>query len=169
MSYQYGLYKFRKARGLEDDLGDVVTNILDEIVEVRKAIANDDLMNLIEELTDICVFSENALAQMKAPLVELDFQVLDLTINRVLMDITVDIARFDTDRSPHTFRHIIRKIMLYIEGLGFDFDKCMEQTVKKISSRKGAMNEAGTKWERDKYQDPNELYTPNYQLCKRIV
>ena len=49
--------------------------------------------------------------------------------------------------------------------LGFIPQKIGEETMKQIQSRTGAINEAG-KWCKDKAQDPDTLYTPNFESCK---
>lgn len=168
LTYPDGLFKFRKERGLENELGDVVTNILEEIVEARKEHRVHNTIKLIGELTDVCVYCENALAALNEPVDALDFIIDKITVDRVLIDITMDIARYDRDQSPHIFRHIHRKIKLLIESIGFDFNKCMMETVKKINSRKGAINTKTGKWEKSKTQDPYELYSPKYSVCTII-
>ena len=160
-----GLYKFRKQAELETHLGDVVTNVLKEITEIREAHYKNDMPNMIEEFTDVVVYCENALVQLGEPRGNLDFIINDISIDKVLVDITVDIARFDRDKSPHIFRHISRKILLLIDALGYDADKCMMETVKKILSRKGKLNKDTGKWERNRTQDQWELYEPKYQYC----
>jgi len=165
MNHKEMLFKFRRVNGLEDHLGDIVTNVLEEIVEVRKASLTGNTLELVGELTDICVYCENGLAQVKAEKVELDFIVRNINLRDVLIDISMDIVRYDRDQSPHIFRHIIRKIQLLIQSMGFDYERCMIETVKKISSRKGKLNPETKKWEKCRTQDPFELYTPNYKKC----
>lgn len=63
-----------------------------------------------------------------------------------------------------------------VEKVGFDFTKCMQETIKEISSRKQdpAQAEAwhtkgvrvGEKWLKDKNQDPKTLYKADYSKCK---
>lgn len=166
-TYQFLLYKFRKEHNLEHDMGDVVTNVLEEIVEVRKEHKANNLLDMVGEFTDVCVYCENALAQMNEPTTGLDFVIRDINVDKVLLDITMDICRFDRDKSAHIFRHILRKVSLLIDHLGFNFDKCMMETAKKITSRKGKMNQGTGKWEKSKTQDPYELYTPNYKACMK--
>lgn len=164
-----GLYKFRKQAGLETHLGDVVTNVLEEIIEVRKEHKANNITNLIGELTDIVVYCENALAQLGEARGKLNFIIRNINVENVLVDITMDIARYDRDKSPHIFRHISRKILLLIDALGYDVNKCMMETVKKILSRRGKLNEETGKWEKCKTQDQWELYDPKYNYCLKEV
>ncbi len=162
-----GLMKFRKQAGLETHLGDIVTDVLDEIVEVRKEVQAGNEVEMIGEFTDIVVYCENALAQLGESRGELFFTVRNINVRDVLIDISMDIVRYDRDKSPHIFRHISRKIMLLIDALGYDFDKCMMETTKKILSRRGKLNPKTLKWEKDRTQDHWELYHPNYSRCKK--
>jgi NTP pyrophosphatase (non-canonical NTP hydrolase) len=54
-----------------------------------------------------------------------------------------------------------------IYKLGYDPDEALEETVKEITSRQGAINPDTGKWDKDKNQDPNTLYKANYNLAKR--
>ena len=51
--------------------------------------------------------------------------------------------------------------------LGYVPVKALEETVKEITSRQGAINPDTGKWDKDKNQDPNTLYKANYNLAKR--
>jgi hypothetical protein len=168
MSYQQGLFKFRREHGIETFLGPIVTNVLRDIVEAREAHLGGDTIRFIEELTDICVLCENALAQTQSPEQRLDFIIRDINVDKILYEITIDIARYDRDQSPHIFRHIIRKLQLLIEFMGFDFNKCMVENIKKINSYKGKLNPRTGIWERSITQDQYEIYTPNFKACKVI-
>lgn len=57
---------------------------------------------------------------------------------------------------------------------GYDFEKCMLETIKEISSRRQdpkqfsdwVENGASGKWLKDKNQDPDTLYKADYERCK---
>lgn len=54
-----------------------------------------------------------------------------------------------------------------IESMGYDFNKCMEETLKEIESRKGALNPDTGKWEKFKDEESQKLwYKANYESCK---
>lgn len=50
---------------------------------------------------------------------------------------------------------------------GQEPDLSLKQTCKEILSRKGALNPITGKFEKDINQDPDTLYTANYNLSKR--
>ena len=58
--------------------------------------------------------------------------------------------------------------------LGYDPEKCMDEVIKHISSRKQDPQQkevwdkwgASGKWQKQKDQDPSTLYEPNYERCK---
>lgn len=55
-----------------------------------------------------------------------------------------------------------------LESLGFDAEKCMNETIKEISSRKGAFNEESGKWEKFKDQESMNLWvSANYESCRK--
>jgi hypothetical protein len=49
---------------------------------------------------------------------------------------------------------------------GFDPTLVMNETLKKIESREGSLSKSG-KWKKDRNQDPNTLYKPNFAECMR--
>lgn len=53
-----------------------------------------------------------------------------------------------------------------IHKLGYSPTLALSETVREITSRVGAINEATGKWEKDKDQDPSTLYTPNYNNAR---
>jgi hypothetical protein len=50
--------------------------------------------------------------------------------------------------------------------LKYDPEKCMAETIKEISSRKGAWSTEKGKWLKDPNQDPDTLYEADYSKCK---
>lgn len=60
------------------------------------------------------------------------------------------------------------------ELMGYDNIKCNEEVFKHINCRKQDLNQkiewqqfgANGKWQKDKNQNPNEIYEPNYEACK---
>ena len=168
VSYHQELFKFRREHGIELFLGPIVTNVLRDIVEAREAHLGGDTIQLIDKLTGICVYCENALAQTESQEQKLDFVIREINIDKIFYEITIDIARYDRDQSPHIFRHIIRKLQLLIEFMDFDFNKCMSENIKKINSYKGKLNPRTGIWERSITQDQYEIYTPNFKACKVV-
>jgi hypothetical protein len=50
--------------------------------------------------------------------------------------------------------------------INYNPEKCMEETIKEISSRKGAWSPEKGKWIKDPDQDPDTLYEADYSKCK---
>lgn len=106
------LKQWREERGLENTVGDIVSNLLEELTELSRAYNQDEA---IDALCDIIVFSVNA-----------------------------------------------------IEAKGYDAEKCMQETLKEIHSRKGAFNPNSGKWEKFKDEESKkQWYKANYKVCKR--
>jgi len=53
-----------------------------------------------------------------------------------------------------------------LSKLGYDPNKALQETVKEITSRKGAFNKSTGKWEKDRNQDPTTLYKADYEKAK---
>ncbi len=54
-----------------------------------------------------------------------------------------------------------------LHKLGYDPELALEETVKEITSRKGAFDESIGKWQKDKEQDPTTLYKACYSNARR--
>lgn len=54
-----------------------------------------------------------------------------------------------------------------IYKLGYYPDAALLETVKEISSRKGAIDQETGKWQKDLNQDPSTLYKADYTTVKR--
>jgi hypothetical protein len=54
-----------------------------------------------------------------------------------------------------------------INKLGYDPHIALDETIKEITSRKGSFNKASGKWDKDPFQDVEELYIADYQKAKR--
>jgi len=54
----------------------------------------------------------------------------------------------------------------HVAQSGYDIDLTMKETLKEISSRKGAINPTTGKWTKDPNQDPSTLYKANYTTCR---
>lgn len=55
-----------------------------------------------------------------------------------------------------------------IEGLGFDYFKCMQETIKEISSRTGKYDDEAKKWIKDTSDEAKaKWYKADYSNMKR--
>lgn len=50
--------------------------------------------------------------------------------------------------------------------LGYDSDKCMDETIREISSRLGSIDKSTGKFMKDLNQNPKTLYKARYNRCK---
>lgn len=167
MNYHTELKKFRDERGLTKMPRDLVGMTFKELIEAREAYFNDDIDNLVEELTDIKVFVENGISQLGHDVEEeVCFAMHGLTIRKAFIEIAEALSTYDLYENTYTLLEISRIVKLTVEHLGYDFDACMLETAKKINSRKGAMNDANGKWEKLKGNGGYPLYTPDYESCK---
>lgn len=159
MHYLTELELFRKDRNLTQS-GDFITNILEELVEVRKA-SNES--NLIEEISDICVYCFNELEFLGKDHNPSDWGGVDSVddLTKCTMNYLGNSSVLSGD-----IKCMLNDCFSFIHNKGYDFDKVMLETTKKINSRKGAYCEKAGKWKKDPTQNSSELYTPDYLLCK---
>lgn len=159
---------WREIRGLdkiEFNLDEQVSFILEEVTEYLRA---KDEYEKVDALCDICVFSINGHS-----LIEDDFSELcTLHTNKEYAQIANIImlipSMFKPDAMIHPiFQEIIEWSRNILENMGYDFEKCMKETIKEISSRKGAMNSKSGKWEKFKDEESKKLwYKADYSKCK---
>ena len=65
--------------------------------------------------------------------------------------------------------------MQLIDYMGYDYLKCLDETIKEISSRKQdpnqkrdwELNGVSGKWQKDLNQDKSTLYKADYNSCKK--
>ena len=59
---------------------------------------------------------------------------------------------------------------MIIEDMGYDYFKCMDETLKEVESRKGAFNPESGKWEKFKDEESQKLwYKADYNSCKIVA
>ena len=119
--------------------------------------------NIIEEILEPLYSKENVKIFTKE-IVERYYPELVVTSSRdAIIDAICDTQVFSINE---------------IELMGFDNNKCMQETVKEISSRKQDPLQKdfwqiwgydGTKWQKDPKQDTSTLYKANYSFkqCRR--
>jgi len=168
-----GIFKsldaWREERGLQRTVGNIAANIGEEIVEYLCA-ENDE--QRIDALCDIFVFSVNARYAM-GEIDQHDFMEL-LSDNPPLYKINFIFhlcTHFPYLLSSYDHKHTVFMIATYakyqIEYLGYDFLIAMDETLKEIHSRTGAMNEATGKWEKFKTEEAMALwYKADYSKAK---
>ena len=158
-----------KSQGFEFDLNSQVSFLTEEITEYLRA-KNDSYK--VDALCDLSVFSLNAINGLDNNYDDL-FGEPYHTAKRVNFFIIANII----NRIPYMFRKgndikfnfmdIIEISRWMIEDMGYDYFKCMDETLKEIESRKGALNPDTGKWEKFKDDGSKKLwYKANYESCK---
>ena len=118
--------------------------------------------NIIEELLEP-LYTKETVKMFTKEIVERYYpETLELTSNNCVLDSICDIQVFSINE---------------VELMGYDNNKCMDETVKEISSRQQDPEQKklwlsngsnGEKWMKDPKQDPSTLYKADYGKCKRI-
>ena len=154
-------------QGFEFDLNNQVSFLTEEITEYLRAKNDNDK---IDALCDLTVFSLNAINGI-------DNNYSDIFSSTYCMQPkNYHIANI-IDRIPYIFKcnmngkysfiDIIEMCKYMIDNMGYDYFKCMEETLKEIESRKGAFNPESGKWEKFKDDESKKLwYKANYESCK---
>jgi hypothetical protein len=187
------LEKWREDRNLnsvEFDLNVYTANILEEIAEYLRA--KDDYER-VDALCDICVFSINAMSKFEYYHEDKDIygwysivshDDIGLSDNPFGNIIITHISylnndSYNTSSEPKViYYQTLKTIALCLDELiimGYNFEKCMLETIKEISSRRQDPQQASDwlvngisgKWQKDKNQDPQTLYKADYERCKR--
>lgn len=167
------LEKWRLERGLdasqgfEFDLEKQVSFIFEEIgVEYLRA---DTEEKKIDALCDTVVFCINGASLTSLPIKEqhlLSRGWKGENISSILYQAGEALRRDEY----YLYSHSITTICIRnIESLGYDFEKCMDETLKEIESRTGAFNPETGKWEKFKTDEAKALwYTADYSKCKIV-
>ena len=176
-----GLKNWRKKRNMDNKefvLDVEISNLLEECAEYLRADTNYDR---IDALCDISVFSinaisydhiegDNVLSNCRSIKDELSFKSEE--------DIYFIISKIShmcelKDDISHELREILLACVNSVNSLGYDYKKCMIETIKEISSREQdpkqvkEWKEKGIsgKWKKNKNQDKSTLYKANYNSC----
>lgn len=175
------LKKFRLARNIDASQGYkfVLRKQVGFMVsEVSEFLDAENEFDEVDALCDISVFAINAHALLSE-----DFSLLfngELPIKYCTIPNILD--RFSYFFSKYTTKcdievrliELIELSQKMLEDMGYDFKKCMTETIKEISSRKQdpiqsiewQENGASGKWQKDKKQDASTIYKANYGICK---
>lgn len=165
------LDEWREKRGLQHTVGNIAANIGEEIVEYLRA-DNDE--QRVDALCDMFVFSVNALYASNKEEYEYFASIMYAKMNNhydkewfseIVSSFSLMCSR--TPWSPAVFGYIAKYAIFQIHKLGFDFLIAMDETLKEIHSRTGAMNEATGKWEKFKTEEAMALwYKADYSKAK---
>lgn len=174
------LKEFRIARNIDASQGyEFVLNkqvgfMLSECSEYLDA---DNEFDKVDALCDISVFAINAyflISKDQRPLFEIEDSYGDgITIHDIINS-TNHLLKSSNISMSLSF--IVEKAIVRLGSMEYDFEKCMLETIKEISSRtqdpiqaiEWQENGASGKWQKDKNQDASTRYEANYGLCKIV-
>jgi hypothetical protein len=144
-----------------------VGNLLEECKEYLDA-END--YERIDALCDLCVFSINGLSYLKHLITN-----IDIFSNPCIYRIIGHVGRIgNRENKVEPLINILKHSKSMMIELGYDFEKCMIETIKEISSREQdpiqkeewSKNGPSGKWQKNKQQNPDTLYKADYESCK---
>ena len=161
-----------KSQGFEFDLNTQVSFLTEEITEYLRAKKDYER---IDALCDLSVFSLNAINGLDNNYDDL-FSEIYHKAKRVNFYSIANII----DRLPYMFRKgndikfnfmdVVEISRWIIEDMGYDYFKCMDETLKEVESRKGAFNPESGKWEKFKDEESQKLwYKADYNSCKIVA
>jgi len=168
-----GLSNWRKNRNMDNKefvLDVEVSNLLEECSEFLRA---DTDYDRIDALCDISVFSINAMKYLEKIVLEEITSYSNSSIGGIITNISNMFSKHLYSYEDSLVR-IIKHSMGCVENLGYDYKKCMLETIKEISSREQCPIQAkewkengiSGKWQKNKNQDKSTLYKANYESCK---
>ena len=168
MSWQNELQTWREVRGITTTQPNYPAYITEEAQELLDATTTEEV---IDALCDITVLTENQ-ARLEGRDIEYTLRAEDIYIlpEELHEGITYFLNYYGGVSGYNTvnFQVIFMTCSTAIEELGYDFDKCMDETLKEISSRTGSMNEETGKWEKFTTAEAKaSWYKADYSTCKK--
>lgn len=142
-------------------------NVFEEVSEYFRA--KDDLER-VDALCDIVIFCFNSFnLDYKTIKKQNDYYVTKISIVEITDDLTYTTAKFM--RKDFKYFNNIYRLVFNCEhlckNLGFDFYKCMLQTIKEIESRKGYYDENLNKFIKDTSDEAKaKWYKADYESCR---
>jgi hypothetical protein len=137
----------------------------EELEELEAATSEHDI---IDALLDVIVLTENQ-SRLENSTINYTAPLLPASVLTKFPALSLNSAIhpyvFGMDNT-FCFQELFDLSKSYICLYGYDLDKCMDEVIKEISSRRGAMNPSTGKWE--KFTDPiskSEWYKADYTNC----
>ena len=150
--------KWKKERGLtiKNQKEGLINNLREEIIELIEAV---DVYNEIDALCDISVFCIGCLTSKKFN--------KNIQSGCSLDDIALYYKMLKKKITNECLLGIIYTCEYCIYGLNFDYFKCMQETIKEISSRTGKYDDEAKKWIKDTSDEAKaKWYKADYSKCK---
>ena len=167
-----GLAEWRAERKITADSqkAGYLVNVMEELGELAQALRYYDRAlvddcsycktikqtaehEIIDALCDICVFTINAWADMPCEFkrTEIEWEKSSLNADYILKQMVEKCARFSYFEwgEASAFNIILINCAYLCEYYGYNFEIAMLETIKEISSRTGAYDNASKKWVKD--------------------
>lgn len=164
------LKEWRKERHLtrENQFSGLINNLLEEVNELKEA--KDDYEK-IDAYCDMAVFAFNVLDDDYEIAINIANQSREYLGNATALEVTILGLSEDLKKHPDISNELLVNFIEYLFSniyyLGFNWFKCMIETIKEINSRVGKWDEFRKKWVKDKSPEAvANWYKANYKECK---
>lgn len=191
MNFKEELTKYREKRSitLESQLPGLTSNLLEEVTELSRA---TELVDVIDAMLDYNVFLANAIEGIDIdPVLDPEIvkeieekhkklsvmtnedlalykkSLISLLLEGIRASIAItmpNIKQEHIDSFTEYLNGIIINIKSSITLLNYDYEKCLEEVMKAIHTRKGHWDSTICKFVKDKVQP--DRYEPDYTNCK---
>ena len=169
IEFELRMWRMERKLYTTDQQYNLIANVLEELTELARAKSNDER---IDAICDIGVFYLNSLDNKITELT--DCYELDKEITE----------KFENPQATGFFAEELLSLLLYpkiypklyqvlnfleiaTEGLGYDFYKCMMETIQEINSRTGHYDESIGKFVKDTSDEAKaKWYKADYNTCK---
>ena len=164
------LKEWRKERHLtrENQFSGLINNLLEEVNELKEA--KDDYEK-IDAYCDMAVFAFNVLDDDYEIAINIANQSREYLGNATALEVTILGLSEDLKKHPDISNELLVNLIEYLFSniyyLGFNWFKCMIETIKEINSRTGQWDESKKKWIKDKSPEAvANWYRANYKECR---
>lgn len=191
MNFKEELAKWREERSitLDSQLPGLTSNLLEEVTELSRA---TELVDIIDAMLDYNVFLANAIEGINIdPILDPEIlkeieekhkklsvmtnedlalykkSLISLLLEGIRASIAItmpNIKQEHIDSFTEYLNGIIINIKSSITLLNYDYEKCLEEVMKAIHTRKGHWDSTISKFVKDKVQP--DRYEPDYTNCK---
>ena len=159
----------RKIAKQESDRNGFCSNIVEEMHEYALAVLADDIHEKIDAWCDIIVFSEVESIKLG---IDPDKNIYPFNKDfDVFFGVTLVLGEWleaeTTLQKSQALGNLVDIAKNVITTMGYDTDKCLQETFKEINSRTGEWNPEAQKWQ--KYTTPEakkKWYKADYSRCK---
>lgn len=160
MNIAKALKEWRDSRGLTCEMQQAgyANNVKEELLEAESSTTN---LELVDAICDIAILTLNCIDNYKIE------DLIQPLKNNLPYDFYEDITFIlESDFERSEISGLLSHINDYIEDMGYNFIKCLEETIKEISSRSGEYDPDTKKWV--KKITGNE-YKADYSKCKKEI